>query len=250
MTIFLIKSLLFFPNMTTHIDNKFISSFSSWIVDSGATDHICSSLTYFTSYHQINHISVKLPSENQVIANYSRSVFLNQNHVRDNIMYIPNFTFNLLLVAKLIDNLSYVITIDSNGCHIQDKNSLKMIGSAEMQDKLYIHRASSYQKLKIKHIKSSHITNIVNSTASYLETLWHFWLGYVLNKCNDVIKNKFPFVKYKKFFVCDVCLFANQKRLPFPLSPSKSKKYFNLIHVYLWDHTQYHQLMVINIYWS
>jgi len=80
---------------TTHISNKSLSYFSSWIIDSGATDHICSSLTHFTSYHQINPISVKLPNGNQVIANYSESVFLNQNHVINNVIYIPNLTFNL-----------------------------------------------------------------------------------------------------------------------------------------------------------
>jgi len=65
-------------------------------------------MTHFTSYHQINLISVKLANENQVIANYSGSVFINQYHVLDNVLYIPNFTFNLLLVAKLIDNISCV----------------------------------------------------------------------------------------------------------------------------------------------
>jgi len=119
-------------NTTTHIGNKFLSSFSSWIIDSGATDHICSSLSHFTSYHQINLISVKLPNGNEVFANYSGSVFTNQDHVLDNVLYIPNFTFNLLSVAKLIDNLSCVIDFDSNGCHIKDRTSLKMIGSAEM----------------------------------------------------------------------------------------------------------------------
>jgi len=68
---------------------------------------------------------------NQIIANYSRSVFPNQNYVIDNVLYISNSTFNLLSVAKLINNLSCVITFDSS-CHIQDKNSLKMIGSNEM----------------------------------------------------------------------------------------------------------------------
>jgi len=136
----------------------FFSFFSSWIIDSGATDHICSSLTHFTSYHQINPISVKLPNGNQVNGNYSGNVFLNKNHEIDNILYIPNFTFNLLLVAKLIDNLSCVITFDSSGCHIQDKNSLKIIGSVEMQDRLYILRVHSYQNLQIKPVKSPHIT--------------------------------------------------------------------------------------------
>jgi len=34
-------------NMPTQAGNDFISFFSSWIIDSGATDHICSSLTFF-----------------------------------------------------------------------------------------------------------------------------------------------------------------------------------------------------------
>jgi len=89
----LIKSLLFLPTQQ-HTGNKFLSFFSYWIIDSGATDHICSSWSHFTSYHQINPISVKLPNGNQVFANYSGSVFISQDHVLDNVLYIPNFTFN------------------------------------------------------------------------------------------------------------------------------------------------------------
>jgi len=37
--------------------------------------YICSSLTHLTSYNQINPISVKLLNANQVIVNYSQSVF-------------------------------------------------------------------------------------------------------------------------------------------------------------------------------
>jgi len=88
-------------NTTTHTGNKFLSSFSSWILDSGATNHICSSLTHFTSYNQINPIFVKLSNGNQVIANYSRSALINQDHVLDDVLYIPNSTFNLLSIAKV-----------------------------------------------------------------------------------------------------------------------------------------------------
>jgi len=106
-----------------------------------------------------------------------------------------------------------------------------MIGCVEMQDRLYILRIPSNQNLQIKLVKSSHITNTVNFTTSDLENLWHFRLGHVSNKSINVIKNKFPFVKYNKSFVCH---FVKQKRLPFSLSTSKSKKCFDLIHVNLW----------------
>jgi len=129
--------------MTTHISNKFLPSFSFWILDSGFTDHICSSFTHFNSCHQINPIRVKLSNGNQVIANYSGSIFLNQNHVIDNVLYILNFIFNLLSVVKMIDNLSCLITFDSSGCHIQDKKSSKMIGSTRMQDRLWTRSSST-----------------------------------------------------------------------------------------------------------
>ena len=94
--------------------------------------------------------------------------FFNQNHVINNVLYIPYFTFNLLSVTKLVDRLSCVLTFDSNGCHIQDKNSLKIIGSAKMQDRLYILRIPSYQKFQIKPLESTHIINTVNVSASDL----------------------------------------------------------------------------------
>jgi len=64
--------------------------------------------------------------------------------------------------------------------------------------------------------------------------IWHFQLGHVSYKSLDVIKNKFPFVKYNKSFICDICHFAKKKKLPFSLSSSKSKKCFDLIHVDVW----------------
>ena len=47
-----------------------------------------------------------------------------------------------------------------------------------MQDRFYILRVPSYQKLQIKPIESPHITNTVNFTISDLETFWHFRLGH------------------------------------------------------------------------
>ena len=79
-----------------------------------------------------------------------------------------------------------------------------------MQDRLYILKIPSYQKIQIKPIKYAHTVNIVNVSASDLETLWNFRLGHVSNKCIDVIMTKFPFVKYNKSIVCDVCHFTKQ----------------------------------------
>ncbi|XP_058784297.1 uncharacterized protein LOC131659073 [Vicia villosa] len=54
---------------TSHIMHH--NHVSPWIIDSGATDHICSSIHWFHSYIKIVPISVKLPNGNCIIAKYS-----------------------------------------------------------------------------------------------------------------------------------------------------------------------------------
>jgi len=106
--IFQIKSLLF-PLTWQHtlVTNFFILL----VLNSDTTDHIGSSLTHFTSYHQINPMCVKLPNGNQVILNYViNNVFIKKNHIINNVLYICSFTFSFLLLTTFIDNLSCVIT--------------------------------------------------------------------------------------------------------------------------------------------
>ena len=86
-----------FPSISPH----------TWIFDSRATDHICSSLTYFVSYSQIKPIQVKLPNSHIVLAEYAGIVCFSKNFVLSNVLYIPNFNFNLQIVKlfPLLPNL-------------------------------------------------------------------------------------------------------------------------------------------------
>lgn len=45
-----------------------------WIVDSGATDHICTSMFWFDNYHAIDPVPVNLPNGNVVMAQLSGDV--------------------------------------------------------------------------------------------------------------------------------------------------------------------------------
>jgi len=92
---------------------------------------------------------------------------------------------------------------------------LKLIGSTKMQDRLYILRVLSYQKLQIKPTKYTHIINIVNFIANDLEILCHFWLGHVSNKCIDVIKNKFPFLNIENLLFVMFVILQNKKKKTF-----------------------------------
>jgi len=78
---------------------------NSWIVDSGAIDHVCTVLSAFTSYKTIKPVLIDLPNGQHIFANYSGAVvFTNKFYLLD-VLYIPQFTCNLISISKLSLNL-------------------------------------------------------------------------------------------------------------------------------------------------
>jgi len=91
---------------------------SCWILDSGATDHICISLANFVSYKCIKPVLINLPNGNKVFANYSGTVVLNCKLHLSNVLYVPQFSFNLISVSKISSNLNCRLIFSSNECVI------------------------------------------------------------------------------------------------------------------------------------
>lgn len=90
----------------------------SWILDLAATNHVCSSLTYFASYSQINLVQVRLLNNLVVLANYAGKVCFSPSLVLSHVVYIPDFKFNLILVSKLSFSLNCSLIFSANHCHI------------------------------------------------------------------------------------------------------------------------------------
>nr|KYP60387.1 hypothetical protein KK1_022791 [Cajanus cajan] len=74
----------------------------SWILDSGATDHLASSLHLYSKYRKINPILVKLPNGHQVQATHVGTICFFDEFYLDDVLYLPCFQFNLLSVSKLV----------------------------------------------------------------------------------------------------------------------------------------------------
>lgn len=65
------------------------TSLGTWILDSGATDHICCSLTHFVQYMEIKPIDVRLPNGSLVAAHYAGTVQLSPSLSLSNVLFIP-----------------------------------------------------------------------------------------------------------------------------------------------------------------
>ena len=102
-----------FSNVTT-LGNHFIFSLrshsNSWILDTGATDHIYYSLDFFTTYTSISPIQVRLPNGSHTCASLAGSVCLFDDLVLHSVLYLPSFSFNLISVTKLTSSLRCQLT--------------------------------------------------------------------------------------------------------------------------------------------
>ena len=198
----------------------------SWIIDSGASDHICSNRAWFHSVNSIKPIHVKLPNGQFALAKFIGVVkFSDFFHIPD-VLYIPEFSVNLISVPKLCQTNQYNVIFRASDCFIQEISSLKMIGSAEKIDGLYHLILSS--KLAI----SSSLNNVSVTIPS--SALWHFRLGHLSSTRLEKLHASFPFIDVDKNSICDVCHYAKHKKLPFNNSFNHASHLFDLVHFDVW----------------
>lgn len=81
------------------------SSNDSWIIDSGATDHICSYVKWFHSHKKIIPITVRLPNGQCLVANHSGTIHFSPDFIVHNVLLLPEFSLNLLSFQSCVNPL-------------------------------------------------------------------------------------------------------------------------------------------------
>lgn len=89
---------------------------SSWIIDTRATDHVTHEKTQFVTFYKIKPIYVKLPNKSIVIAKYAGTIQFSKNLVIFKVLYILDFSFNLISIQSLIKDLNCTLTFSSEMC--------------------------------------------------------------------------------------------------------------------------------------
>ncbi|XP_045820014.1 uncharacterized protein LOC123913341 [Trifolium pratense] len=90
------------PNLAYSCHN---SIHTTWIIDSGASDHICSTLALFDDidhHHDIVPIQVKMPNGTIAFAKKAGSVTLGLDFTIDDVLLVPDFSLNLLYVLEIV----------------------------------------------------------------------------------------------------------------------------------------------------
>ncbi|CAH9066390.1 unnamed protein product [Cuscuta europaea] len=110
---------------------------NAWIIDTGATNHVCENLTFLCQIKSIEPCSVGLPDGQTVMATQEGRVILSDNFYLNNVLYVPELSCNLISVSQTSDQLDCFVQFTCHLCVIQDHLSRRLIGTGERRNGLY-----------------------------------------------------------------------------------------------------------------
>ena len=105
---------------STRLSNLVINS--CWIIDSGESSHICHDKFMFKELHSTQNMSAILPTKTRLKVEYPGDISIARQLVLNDVLYIPDFKYNLLSVSALLKDGKYSISFTNTNCIIQDKS--------------------------------------------------------------------------------------------------------------------------------
>lgn len=205
------------------------SSKSKWLLDSGATDHICPSLDQFVDYELVNSdASITIPDGSKIPVLHKGTVILNDQIILRTVLHVPDFRFHLISVTQLCKDLNCNLIFSDSKCFLQDhsqKRQLMLLGNM-------IYGLYSVQI-------SPQVTGSTKATGlfSHFQTevqLWHLRLGHLPFSQMKLVTPQLNISDCINTTICQVCPAARQCRKSFPHSSIKTTSPLELLHVDVW----------------
>ena len=204
---------------------------TTWIVDSGASDHMIGNLMVFHEYTPChNNSSVRIADGTLSRVFGTGSVIISKDITLHSVLYVPKLDCNLLSISRLTQDLNCVTKFLPHMCEFQALNSGKRIGNAEVRAGLYLLRAEEIRRLPMK--TACVVSNPSTKTDSVV-MLWHYRLGH---PNFSYLEKLYPslFNKNSKNFQCEICQLSKHTRNSYSIQPYKPSHPFSLIHSDVW----------------
>lgn len=204
--------------------------FNEWIIDSGATSHVTSDKSHFTTFEHTTSTSLNVANGEKVNIRgkgtckleFVNSDGIESSAIATDVLYAPEINGNLLSVKKLIDK---GLSVNFSGSLCEIKKNEKQIAIADANGNLFKLR----QPNKVYGMKEHEFnTNCIH--------YWHRVFGHrnpdaIKDMCSKQMVDEIKISNCGVKVHCEVCLQAKMTRLPFPKeSSSKSKSVLDLVH--------------------
>lgn len=231
---------------------------SEWIVDSGASDHMCGDYNMLIDPVATKHEpKINLPTGETSVISHTGKVRLRNGLTLNNVLYIPSFKHNLISANKLCIDANCKVVFQSEFCIIQNGNTSTVVGVEKCTNGLYYLLNEPVQKTlaDLNHLIKSPYTRTITKTtnknalnsSSYHNlpstlthvptlsktTLWHYRLGHAPMSRIGKIK-ELDIKENNESEICITCPLAKFTKLPYPTSEARAKQVFDLVHIDTW----------------
>lgn len=96
---------------------------NDWIVDTGATDHMCSNLNIMHDLHNIDYpIHVSFPNGTKVSIIQIGTVSRTPSLYIHNVFYVPSFHYNLLSISRIAQDSNLTMIFSPTHCILWDQH--------------------------------------------------------------------------------------------------------------------------------
>ena len=202
-------------------------SHDAWIIDSGASSHVCSALDMFDSFTPVSSFTVTLPNGLKVPLTHTCTIKISPSLILYDVLLVPDFRFNLISVSSLIKTLVCAAHFFPNGCLIQELSRGLMIGKGSLYNNLYILDTTSH---------ASSGSAVFCGSVSADSNLWHQRLGHPSTTYLQKLYSRLPAFTHvaSDNTPCTICPLSKQRRLAYVSHNTLSQSPFDLVHLDIW----------------
>ncbi|KAL9995344.1 putative RNA-directed DNA polymerase [Helianthus debilis subsp. tardiflorus] len=201
---------------------------SKWIIDTGASDHICHDENLFSHTKLLTKPAYVILPNGQILEVLKiGTVQITPEFSITNVLLVPQFKRNLLSVPRLCKDSKGFVAFSETHCILQGPSLKRPLVLGELLNGLYLLQSNKLSSFDFVPFTQIHCNSVVSSNT------WHARLGHL------------PFYKLKQLNIlshihndsldhCEICPKARQHRLPFPHSTRHTSHIFELIHIDVW----------------
>ncbi|KAL5840582.1 hypothetical protein ACOSQ4_013190 [Xanthoceras sorbifolium] len=211
----------------------------SWIVDSGASDHMTGDATRFHTFQKYTgNFSVRIADGSLSKVTGVGTVVISPDLCLKSVLLVPSLDCNLLSVSKITKDQNCFAFFSHTQCIFQDLVSGKTIGNARMREGLYILQEDNSarkgsQPREYVSFKSQ-VTESVTLNKNNAIMLWHFRLGHPNFMYLEKLFPNLFINKNASQFQCEVCHLSKHTRSSYPTQSYKISSPLSLVHSDVW----------------